>query len=199
MSDKKDDRYWAGGEEDLPSLLLVRAPLTLGHTQLTIKRNQIEDTEGSEKKREAHNALFQRAGPEIGRAIQAMHDCLKEDLLAEFFTLAGVTRTSGKLIKVLVLRTSADEDVAKRLKIHLVPYFWSHRDSCQKRFEQQHDLGLPGVRRGGLLGWLGEQEDRVDEWEVDYPDEDKLNAWASETLGLTKLAEKLKAAREKVK
>ncbi len=142
-----------------------------------------------------HGKSFTDAASHIGDAIEVMHQCLTEHLLGEFPVLADVTETKGKLIKVLVLRASASEDVKKYLKIHLVPYFTSHDKECRRRFGRRHKE-LPQVA-GGLLGWLGEQEDKVDKWEVDYPREDKLDKWAAETLGLPELADELRPALEK--
>lgn len=182
MSKERDPRDWS--DDDDVNLLLVRAPITFGHTQLVMQH----------EKNPPRQASFEEAGPHIDRAIEAMHACLTETLMADFPVLGEITDSVVAdsvvaLKKVLVLRASASESVDKQLKIHLVPYFQSHHDACVKRFAQRH-RALPGAP-GGLLGWLGEQEDRADKWEVDHPREDQLNDWASETLGLTKLAERL--------
>ena len=44
------------------------------------------------------------------------------------------------------------------------------------------------VREGGLLGWLGERENQVDEWEVDSLWKYKLDEIANSDLGMKGLA-----------
>ncbi len=197
MSDKGNERYWVGNKDTYRNIRLVRAPLTFGHSQFRFKPEKSTTSTNDAKPNDSKESgktnfpkpLFEPAGGEIDKAIKAMHKCLEPELFAEFPTLKTVTDTEGKLLKVLVLRASATEDVDDELKIHLVPYFDSHHKACQKRFERRHQV-LPG-ELGGMLGWLGEVEDTVDKWEVDHPREDRLNNWADKTLRLTELAEKL--------
>ena len=175
-----DSRNWSN--DDSVILRLVRAPITFGHTQFVMERDN----------NDSHGESFIKSASHLGNAIDAMHKCITKERLDEFQALARVTHSAGKLLKVLVLRASASEHVEKVLKIHLVPYCESHRGDCLRRFEQQHRV-LPDTP-GGLLGWIGTQEDRADSWEVDYPREDKLNQWAEKILRLPELSKLLQKA-----
>lgn len=171
-------RDWYDGK--CANLRLVRSPLTFGHSQLLINH---QDT--------PPRTLFADAGELIGAAIEAMQQCFTpEKRLKEFSVLEDVTETTGKLVKVLVLRASASENVSGTLKIHLVPYFDSHEKACRDRFQGLHSV-LP-VATGGLLGWLGDREDRADKWEVDFLDKEAHEKWAADTLRLGDLAKELK-------
>ena len=46
-------------------------------------------------------------------------------------------------------------------------------------------------QEGGLLGWLGEIEDKVDKLEVDYPHKEKLTELAHDYVKLPELAQQL--------
>jgi len=142
-----------------------------------------------------NEGVFAYIGKHIDAIIAAMKQCFTLDCLQDFEQLSRVTQSGGQLIKVLVLRSSASEKPDEELKIHLVPYFESHHWACQLRFAERHRL-LPGDKLGGLLGWIGEREDRVDTWEVDYTNEAKRNDWVAEKLRLDELGAKLSAAVE---
>ncbi len=180
MSEEQDPRDWSKIAGVI--LRLVRAPITFGHTQLLMEHGDKSKADGQ--------AFYDAAGA-IRSAIDTMHTCLKPERLKKFPVLATVTHTERDLIKVLILRASASEEPGV-FKVHLVPYFQSHHEACLKRFEERHQA--PPGAPGGLLGWLGEQEDKVDKWEVDFPREDKLNQWANETLRLIELAKNLRTA-----
>ncbi|MBW7905476.1 MAG: hypothetical protein LC135_03180 [Phycisphaerae bacterium] len=180
MQGRTDDpRIWYKPKDRGVTGRLVRSPITFGHTQLTIEWAEAQANKGE----------FEYAGAHIDHVVSAMTRCFTQECLREFDLLARVTQTEGKLIKVLVLRASASERPEKALKVHLVPYFESHQFACLSRFAERHRV-LPGTP-GGLLGWIGSQEDKVDAWEVDFPNKEGHDKWAGETLRMNALAIRL--------
>ena len=109
-----------------------------------------------------------------------------------FTSLAQKTLTYGPYNKTLVLRASADEDIKRAYKVHLVPYFASHASLCKKRFQSLHAVKPDDDDSGGLLGWMGVNEDDVDRWETDSIQKKKLDLIANQRLRMPDLAQKLR-------
>jgi len=164
----------------VPHVFLARTPLTLGHSQLVIP-SRTEDNS------------FRHAAKIIEKVIIVFKKAFSSSKVhekKEFMELADITRTKGKYIKLLILRSSASEDINKEYKVHLVPYFSAHEKECSERFSKLHNL-LPGSQ-GGLLGWLGERENEVDKWEVaSYLWKYKLDEIANHDWNMAQLAEEL--------
>ncbi|HUU84089.1 MAG TPA: hypothetical protein VM243_11355 [Phycisphaerae bacterium] len=185
----RDHNHWETAEV---FVFLCRAPLTFGHSQLVVDvKPKLSDDE-----------MFEKAVPYISAAIKTFESQFEKSRAQDVPThenaiwadLARWTETSGKYLKTLILRSSADEqhkcpDTHSLLKVHLVPYFQSHEVECHKRFQDRH-CTLPS-QKGGLLGWLGEREDEVDRLEVDFPSKEALNKCAAEYFLLPKLANEL--------
>lgn len=168
-----------------PYILLVRAPLTFGHSQLVIP------SPNGTKQDEKH--FFCLASKIIERAIIAFKEALKVQVIHEdenFRSLAVITKTKGKYIKTLILRASASENVCEEYKIHLVPYFKSHEDECVKRYRSLH--GIKSEDKGGLLGWLGERETDVDKLLELGPLKEKLDNFANKDLKMAEIAKTLR-------
>lgn len=191
-SDKKrlEESSW-DDIKTAPHILLVRAPLTFGHSQLVIPEREKDAKNKDKGKLEAK--LFKEAAKLIAKAIEAFHKVLRQEaILSEFSDLAGSTRTGGKLIKILVLRSSASENPENGgYKVHLVPYFDSHAGECLERFRSGHEVRFD--KKGGLLGWLGSREDEVDKFEVEYLEKYKNDIVEEKWLNLPDLAKKLRA------
>ncbi len=185
----KDNNTW---EEADVFVCLCRAPLTFGHSQLIV-----DVSENS-----SDDEMFDKAVLYIRAAVKTFESTFDKSAAhedASWSDLARWTETSGKYLKTLILRSSASEQHPcagsySLLKVHLVPYFKSHEDACYDRFQGRHTV--PPHKRGGLLGWLGVREDKVDKLEVDWPCEIDKNKCAKEFFRLDKLAEKLKSAAE---
>lgn len=131
---------------------VVRAPYTFGHSQLALSWKEGEEPPEEDR--------FAVAASYIARCIAAFRerlDSLVRDPL--FLPLVRYTATSGVYVKTLVLRTSASE-AAHEYKVHLVPLFESHQHTAYGRFLRLHPHVPNGV--GGLVGWAGEVEGRVD-------------------------------------
>ena len=147
--------------EQLPHIFLSRAPLTFGHSQLVIP--SLWSNKISEEK------FFDWASHIIKRAIATFRKVLYDEEVHNknetFKNLAKLTKTEGKYIKTLILKVSADENIKKQYKVHLVPYFESHDIECKKRYDSRHRALM--ISKGGLLGWLGEREDDADKLEAD--------------------------------
>jgi len=146
----------AAAQETLASLIdarifLVDSPLTFAHSQLAIKFSESPHSDES--------ICFQIAAQIVQKAISTFKQLLNSNTVDHFKELAEFTRTEKNYIKTLVLRASAQEDRGE-YKIHLVPYFGSHAETCQKRYTAIHRDAQPG----GLLGWLGDKETEVDKW-----------------------------------
>lgn len=168
-----------------PHVLLVRAPLTFGHSQLVIPSpNRTIKTEKD---------FFRMASGIVEIAINTFEKAFKAQEIHEsenFSSLAFITKTKGKYIKTLILRASASENVCEEYKIHLVPYFQSHEDDCVKRFRALHGSETEG--KGGLLGWIGEKESEVDKLFELSPLKKYLDKFADEALKIGDLAESLR-------
>jgi hypothetical protein len=160
--DDRNDRTWgllprnASQKTWQSYLLLVRDPLTFGHSQLNVKCS------GWEKERHEWE-IWAKAATEIRKAIHVFCTVFREGSPEAHFRdhheLAAYTQTSGSYLRTLVLRASADEK-AGEYKVHLVPYFKSHERLCAMRFMARcRPLAQStAFDHGGLLGWLGERE-----------------------------------------
>ena len=135
-------------------IFLVDSPLTFAHSQLAIKFSESTHSDESDR--------FQIAAQFVQKAIIRFGQLLRSNTIKYFKELAEFTRTSDNYIKTLILRASAQEEKGG-YKIHLVPYFRSHADACQKRFTDIFCDNEPG----GMLGWLGDRETEVDKWKRD--------------------------------
>ena len=165
-----------------PCIFLSRSPLTFGHSQLLIPYDG-----------DSEQDLFRLASEIICKAISALSAMFSGDKPPHqeeiFEPLAKMTLTGGHYVKTLVLRASANES-SNEYKVHLVPYFKSHKELCRKRFHSLHAVAPD--KEGGLLGWLGEREDVVDNWEVDpSPVQSALDHIANEHLKMSELAKRL--------
>jgi hypothetical protein len=160
--------------------------LTFGHSQLifSVRGERLKET-----------ARFGKVAKIIKSSISAFEQVLGSEKVhtknPEFKRLAEITRTKGKYIKTLILRTSADEKHAE-YKIHLVPYFESHASNCKSRYQTLHFIkdrrNSATEKTGGLLAWLGERETEVDRWLKDpHPwakilDQKALKDWKMDKL-----------------
>jgi len=186
MSDELESRTWYRLPNEGPPiarLFLVRAPLTFGHSQLDM---EFPETIGEPTR-------FLEAAKLISMAIFAFKEVLTTEIITGYREYAEITLTKNDYIKTLILRTSANEDVKVKYKIHLVPYFKSHEEACQKRFTSIHKL--KSTDNGELIGWLGERENIIDKWEIksDNPFDTNLTleSIAKETWKLPELAKLL--------
>ena len=132
-------------------IFLVDAPLTFAHSQLAMKFSEVT--------RPNEPTCFQISAQIIQKALFTFNQALDSNTINHFKELAEFTCTKKNYIKTLVLRASAQED-SRDYKIHLVPYFESHAKACQERFVNIHGVN----KTGGLLGWLGDRETKVDIW-----------------------------------
>jgi hypothetical protein len=165
-----------------PCIFLSRSPLTFGHSQLLIPYDG-----------DSEQDLFRLASEIICKAISTFSAMFSDDKPPHqeeiFEPLAKMTLTGGHYVRTLVLRASANES-SNEYKVHLVPYFKSHKELCRKRFHSLHTV-TPD-KEGGLLGWIGEREDIVDKWEVDpNPVQSTLDHIANEHLKMSELAKRL--------
>jgi hypothetical protein len=148
-------------------IFLVDSPLTFAHSQLVI--------EFSGSAHPDESGRFRIAAQIVQKAISTFKQLLSPNTIDRFKELAEFTCTKGNYIKTLVLRVSAQEDSGE-YKIHLVPYFVSHAAACQKRYTDIHCDNQPG----GLLGWLGDRETKVDRWKREnaaHLDDIVTNKW----------------------
>ena len=194
--DTRSQRTWFD-QDDGPTwcrIFLVHTPFTFGHSQLifSVRKQRLKET-----------ARFEKVAKIIKSSISAFEQVLGSEKVhtknSEFKRLAEITRTKGKYIKTLILRTSADEKRTE-YKIHLVPYFESHASSCKSRYQTLHFIkhrrNSATDKTGGLLGWLGERETEVDRWLKDpHPwakilDQKALKDWKMDKLA-TLLKEKM--------
>ena len=163
-------------------IFLVYAPLTFGHSQLIMKF--------SGKRRVDEATRFELAAPIVKKALVVLKKITGSNRLRsqrQFRQLTNLTRTEGRYIKTLILRTSASEK-NNEYKIHLVPYFNSHARACKKRYTSIHSIYSNDT--GGLLGWLGDRETIADSWQIktDNPFRDHLDNLANIRFRLPKLA-----------
>lgn len=185
MRDPRDSRTWFRDDRPEPDvrLFLVQTPLTFGHSQLIMKFPPRSD----------ESTRFLRAADFIQKALVSFKQVLSPKILKEFKVLAEHTLTNGTYIKTLVLRTSAHEE-KNEYKVHLVPYFRSHARACQKRYTAIHKVDPK--EQGGLIGWLGERETIVDNWQIkgDNPFDGDLDEIANKKWKLSRLAKRLSQA-----
>jgi hypothetical protein len=169
------------------SVYLVESPLTFGHSQLILKTEKVTPEED----------MFEMASPVLKESIRTLKEKLPEALEDPVWkTLRDYTKTSGRLIKILILKVSADE-TEKQYKVHIVPYFESHLCLTTMLFQKGRDIDK--CKTGGMIRWLGEQEKRLD---------DQIEIWRGtchfptalvESFELIKLAEHLKGKRKTLK
>ncbi len=178
-------------------IILVRAPLTFGHSQVIACFPKCRLHDEFER--------FRVIAPFIERALAAFGLVFGKQGVhkkIELASLANLTMTEGNYVKTLILRTSANEN-DNEYKVHLVPYFRSHASSAKGMYTATHSVAPEDT--GGLLAWLGARETMADCWqnESDNPFTQSLDdvwetvlrlpylndllveAWASEERGLT--------------
>ena len=167
-------------------IFLVHTPYTFGHSQLAMEF----PFEGHPNE----SARFTLAASIIQKALSVFKDELNEKTIEKFSDLAKLTLTEGSYIKTLILRTSADEDINTKYKVHLVPYFDSHASACQKRYCAIHRVSPNET--GGLVGWLGETETKVEKWGLmsETPWACMLGEIANTKLKMPELAKQLAEA-----
>jgi len=161
-------------------VFLVESPLTFGHSQLILTTEEVISEED----------MFDRSSSVIKEGIQILKRKLPEAIEDPVWkTLRDYTKTSGRLIKILILRVSADE-AEKQYKVHIVPYFESHLCLTTLLFQKGRDVDTK--KTGGMIRWLGEQEKRLD---------DQIEIWRGtcyfptalvQSFNLVKLAEYLR-------
>ena len=152
--------FW-GEIKEREYIFLTHKPLTFGHSQAVFpkKNNKSEEScffEAAKHIKQAintFNTAFNSKEPEKSQKIQE---------LVGYKSLSLSTHTYGNYIKTLVLRSSASE-IKEEYTVHLAPYFQSHEIECKKLFQKNHSCAPH--KTGGLLGWLGERETEVDQWE----------------------------------
>jgi len=141
------DRIWY--EQDDAFAFLVKEPLTFGHAQLivAVDRKQLEEDS------------FRITAVHIGNCIRAFRELFTNPVLEQWPEYREYTLTSGKHIKTLVMRASANEELGE-YKVHLVPYFQSHLDETKRLYRE--NLKTVDGKGGGLLYWVGKRERLVD-------------------------------------
>lgn len=191
--DSRPQRTWY--QRGNARILLVHAPITFGHSQLVLSFAQGRSADEPTR--------FQQAAGLIRKALSAFNRVLTVKTLQQFQELAVATATRGPYIKTLVLKASAQEDVRKEYKVHLVPFFESHDEACKRRYTAVHGVfggadarSFATDKTGGLLGWLGERETRVDSWQAhcNSPFKEQLDTLAINTWRLHELASRLQKA-----
>lgn len=174
------------GDKDI-SIYLVESPLAFGHSQLILKTSKITPEED----------MFEVASPLLKESIRILKERLPEAVEDPVWkTLRDYTKTSGRLIKILILKVSANE-TEKQYKVHIVPYFESHLCLTTMLFQKGRDIDK--YKTGGMIRWLGEQERRLD---------DQIEVWRGtchfptalvESFELIKLAGHLKGKKNTVR
>ena len=147
------ERTWLESRPDNNHIrvYLVESPLTFGHSHLILKTEGIISEED----------MFDMSSSEIKRCLPILNEKLPKALENPVWkTVREYTKTSGRLIKILILKVSANE-AEKQYKVHIVPYFESHLCLTTMLFQQGRDVDKN--RTGGLIRWLGEQEKRLDD------------------------------------
>ena len=182
IKEENDNEY-----EIVTRIFLSHTPLTFGHSQLIMKCL-------GDKRQLKESARFEYVAQIIKNSISVFEQVFGQEELHirqyELKRLTEISRTSGKYIKTLILRSSADEDANEgytEYKVHLVPYFTSQAANCKSRYCTLHFRN--DDKTGGLLGWLGERETEVDRWqESPHPWANNLNKIACEDWKISKLA-----------
>jgi len=168
-----------------PHIFITNAPLTFGHSQLVVPAFPETDPVDESK-------LFRLAAPLIENVLKVFEIFFakgKHHRKAPFQKLAEDTHSYGRYIKTLILRTSADDDPKTKVKFHLVPYFESNQVDCHKRFHSLHRA--PPNKIGGMIGWLGERETKLDNWLVDgFPGPITLDQIGMDVWKLPELAKR---------
>jgi hypothetical protein len=158
------------------TVIIVEAPLTFGHSQLVLKTSKDLDEE----------VMFEGASFVIKKCLPIIRDRLPSAVENDKWKqLRNYTNTSGRYLKTLVLRASADEKV-REYKVHLVPYFKSHLCCTTLLFHGGRDVDKN--RTGGLLRWLGEQEKRLDDQIEKWRNTCRFPTALVESFGLIELA-----------
>jgi hypothetical protein len=137
-------------------VFLVEAPHSFGHSQLILKSS----SDMSE------DEMFGKASIVVKECLPVMRKQLPKAVSCETWgKLREYTKTSGKYIKTLVLKASANEN-ENEYKIHLIPYFESHLCVTTALFQKDRDIDKN--KKGGLFRWLGVEERRL---------EDQIELW----------------------
>jgi hypothetical protein len=148
--------------KNCPYIFFSRSPITFGHSIVVIPKPPNSNS--------VHEAQFFRwAAQFIEITISIFYDAFVQreiHHINEFHEIANFTSSHGKYLKTLILKANANEDISNIYKIHLVPYFSSHEIVSQKRFRNAYPEYNLADLKGGLLGWIGQQEDRVDKREI---------------------------------
>lgn len=184
--EKKNDKDY----EIVTRIILSHTPFTFGHSQLIMKFL-------GDKRLLKESERFEKVTAIIKNAISVFEQVLGKETIhikgTEFSLLSEITHTSGRYIKTLILRASAEEHNCEEYaeyKVHLVPYFYSHSANCKSRYLTLHFLSTD--EKGGLLGWLGERETEVGRWQKPpHPWANSLNKIACENWKMDKLAKLL--------
>ena len=156
---------------------LVDAPLSFGHSQLCVTK---EDSE-------QEDATFARAAKHIKTCIRSFRVVLP-DAVVSWDSLARYTNTKGAYQKTLILKASADEKPTE-YKIHLVPFFESHLKATNRLYQATHSQ--PAGKSGELLHWRGKREVSVDYYTRDR--EDPVTIARTATFRLEDLAARLRS------
>lgn len=150
-TDLRDRAWYSHGDT---YVFLVDKPITFGHSQLRVATAPTQHEETS----------FATAAIHVVKCIRILRQKLSKVSFEDWRALADYTETSGRYMKTLVLKASA-QDSPDEYKIHLVPYFDSHLEATKtlywsgKEPPPRHAELLPG----GLLHWVGQRE-----WIADY-------------------------------
>ena len=171
-----------------PYIFLSRSPITFGHSIIVIPKPPKRDHADEQ-------TFFKWSANYISYGINRFNFAFNNLAIhteRKFKTIAEFTKTKGNYIKTLVLKASANENTSMVYKIHLIPYFNSHHLASQKRFKNLYPDYKLGDLQGGLLGWIGEQEDQVDKTEIKLllGFENNENALSSELEDLALLLRK---------
>ena len=162
------------------SVYLVESPLTFGHSQMNLQTEKIMPEED----------MFEIAALVLKESIRVLKEKLPKAMEDPVWkTLRDYTKTSGRLIKILILKVSADE-TEKQYKVHIVPYFESHLCLTTMLFQKGRDIDK--CKTGGMIRWLGEQEKRLDDQIEIWRDTCHFPTALVESFELIKLAEYLK-------
>jgi hypothetical protein len=180
--DTRGERTWFSRcDNDINiKVMIVESPITFGHSQLILETEKDISEED----------MFEKSSSVIKECIHILKEKLPKAVEDPVWkSLRDYTKTSGRLIKILILKVSANEK-GKQYKVHIVPYFESHLCLTTILFHKGRDIDKG--KTGGMIRWLGEQEKRVD---------DQIEIWRGtchfptalvKSFELIKLAEHLK-------
>ena len=162
------------------TVMIVEAPLTFGHSQLILRTERIIPEED----------MFGMSSSVIKECLPIINEKLPKALENPVWkTVREYTKISGRLLKTLILKVSANE-AERQYKVHIVPYFESHLCLTTILFQQGRDVDKS--KTGGLIRWLGEQEKRLDDQIEIWRDTSHFPTALVESFELIKLAEYLK-------